>query len=160
MQNQKTDSIEIDLEALEGLDKLTQKQYLFVLGLIDPDITDIAAYERAYPEATMSKANKAVEAVRLKNNPKIAPILKALKLQGLGQSIEDRIEHVQRLRELSQQASASGNYGAAVNAEVNAGKVAGHYVERHENVNETRRQELQERMGLLTNETDTQEVVH
>jgi len=160
MQNQKTDNIEIDLEALEGLDKLTQPQYMFVLGLIDPDITDIAAYERAYPNQTMSKANKAVEAVRLKNNPKIAPILKAIKLQGLGQSLDDRAEHIQRLRELSQTAAAAGNYGAAVNAEVNAGKVSGHYIERTENINETRRQELKERMGLLTNEETEQEVVH
>ncbi len=142
----------IDDDALDGLNKLTQKQYAFFLGLIDPDLTDIAAYERAYPGTTMSKANKAIEAVRLKNNPKISPALKALKLQGLGQSIEDRVEHVQRLRELSQQAQEAGNYGAAVNAEVNAGKVAGHYIERTENVNETRKQELKERISLLTND--------
>lgn len=158
-QNKITDSLEIDLESLEGIEKLTEKQFKFVLGIIDPNLTDIQAYENAYPTTVMSRSNKAIEAVRLKNNPKIAPILKTLKMQGLGQALEDKATHIERLRELSQQAQAAGNYGAAVNAEVNAGKVSGHYVDKYENVNETRKQELKDRMMALTKEQE-QEVVH
>jgi hypothetical protein len=161
MQNQKTEPIdqeEIDIDAL--LTELTQGQYLFTLGLIDPDTTDHAAYLKAYPNQNMSKASLSVEICKLKNHPKISLILKAARLQGLGQALEDRQEHIKRLRELSTKAELSGNLGAAVNAEVNAGKVSGHYIERHENINETRRQELQERMTLLTNEDDTRESVH
>jgi hypothetical protein len=163
MQNQKTTPIEdqeIDIESL--LAELTQGQYLFTLGLIDPDTTDHDAYKIAYPNQNMSKASLSVEICKLKNHPKISLILKAARMQGLGQALEDRAEHIKRLRELSIKAELSGNLGAAVNAEVNAGKVSGHYIERHENVNETRKQELEERMELLTgkDKTDTSEIVH
>lgn len=162
MQNQKTDPIEteeIDIDAL--LSELTQGQYLFTLGLIDPDTTDHEAYLRAYPNQNMSKASLSVEICKLKKHPKISLIFTAARMQGLGQALEDRAEHIKRLRELSIKAELSGNLGAAVNAEVNAGKVSGHYVEKHENVNETRRQDLDERMQLLTGkETDNSEAVH
>jgi len=151
MQNQKTEGIEIDLSAIEKLDELTKGQYNFVMGLIDPSMTDLEAYKFAYPNQTnMSTPSISVQICKLKAHPKISLIYQALRLQGIGQPLEDRQAHIERLRELSQQAQQTGNYGAAVNAEVNAGKVSGHYVDKIE-IDDKREPELTDLAQSLVN---------
>lgn len=129
----KTNQTAQDPEISEKLAALTAKQYKFYLALVE-GLSDIAAYRAAYTTENMSDADCAVEAWRLKQNPKISPLIEHLRFQGLYQAIDDRKAHLRRLRQLSARAETSGNYGAAVQAEVSAGKVEGHYIERTEDL--------------------------
>lgn len=79
-----------------------------------------------------------VEASRLAASPKVRLWIDALRQSAFCNTNITLEGHVRRLSELSARAEASGNYGAAVQAEVHVGKATGLYVEKHENVNESR----------------------
>jgi len=121
----------------EALASLSSKQYAWFIGMLEGK-TDIAAYRAAYDAENMNDAQCSIEAHRLRNNPKIAELIIYMRMNGIYQAIDDRLSHLRRLRELSARAESTGNFGAAVNAEVSAGKVEGHYIERREDVTPTK----------------------
>jgi len=127
-QNQKTDAF-----AVGDLPDLTDQQMAFVKGLLDGK-TASDAYRAAYDCSEMLPNTIWAAASRLRHHSKVDAWLQAARLAKLGSAkvtLDDHLTELERLREL---AAATGNYGAAVNAEVSRGKAAGHYVDKIANV--------------------------
>jgi hypothetical protein len=124
-----------DFDASE-LPELTPQQMGFVEGLLAGK-TATDAYRTAYDCSNSGKNSVWVDASRLKSNPKVALWLDAAKATGFGRvscTFEDHMRELERLRGIAER---SGNIGAAVQAEQLRGKVAGHYVDRIEDVTKT-----------------------
>lgn len=128
-QNKKTDPIDMP----NDLPELSPQELEFLIGL-EEGLDQSAAYKRGYGAEGYAKASLYVAASRKAHDPKIMAWREALQAQGFAKALLSREEHTRRLRALGARAAASGNYGAAVNAEVNAGKAEGHYVEKREDV--------------------------
>jgi phage terminase small subunit len=127
-QNQKSDAFRVG-----ELPDLTSQQEAFVKGILDGK-TASDAYRAAYDCSQMLANTVWASASRLRHHHKVDAWLQAARLAKLGTAkvtLDDHLTELERLREM---AAASGNYGAAVNAEVSRGKAAGHYVERVANV--------------------------
>jgi len=138
-QRKKTEPIEY-----EGLPDLTESQYQFVLGLLaGKAATD--AYREAYEAIGWTPNALAVEASRLKSNPKISLWLNRLKAQQAHEgayTLQDHVEELDRLRDIAEQ---SGNIGAAVQAAQLKGKALGMYVDRYKD--ETPRESAEDIMA-------------
>lgn len=159
-ENQALDVQRLNEKLGELLTDLTDKQYKFLLAVIEGK-GDVEAYRQVYKADKMRDPACSIEAFRLRTSPKMSAIIEALRLEGVWQAIDNRQAHLQRLRQLAARAEKTGNYGAAVNAEVNAGKVEGHYIERRENVTPDKPlQEFEERWGRLAKEEPEGDTVH
>lgn len=127
-QNQKTDAFNIG-----ELEELSEADNKFVLGLLQGlSATDALRQSRdcsnMKPETVYSYAS------RLRHDSKIGAWLLAARTANLGTARVTLDSHLQELERLREMAASTGNYGAAVNAEVSRGKAAGHYVEKFEDV--------------------------
>lgn len=93
--------------------------------------TQIDAWRKAYPQ---SKAGKSafVRACNLAKNPLIVARLQSLRDATKAYTGITLIEHVQKLAELRDAAAGANQFGPAVTAEANRGKVSGLYVEKVE----------------------------
>ena len=118
---------------VEGLPSLTTNQQAYVNARLE-GLNQTESYAKAYPNQNMSRAALQVEACRAEAHPKISLWLKAAQEAALETHVATLNEHTGQLARLREMALRSGNYGAAVNAEVNRGKVAGLYVDRVEDV--------------------------
>jgi hypothetical protein len=120
-------------DAADKLPDLTPKQLAFVQGILaGKSATD--AYRAAYECDTMSQAVVWKEASLLRSDRKIAVWIAAARQAHLGNARVSLDQHVQELERLKEIALASGNVGAAVQAEQLRGKALGHYVERYADV--------------------------
>lgn len=126
-----------DVESLGDLaaelPELTPQQMAFVEGLLAGK-TASDAYRAAYDCSNMGKNSVWVDASRLKANPKVSLWVDAARSAGFGRvscTFDDHMTELARLRGIAER---SGNIGAAVQAEQLRGKVAGHYVDRVEDV--------------------------
>lgn len=119
------------------LPELTPSQAKYVEGLLSGRMTDAEAYRAAYNTENMGHGTVAVEASRLKSNPKVALTISILRKHGLGALNISRDDHLQELERLKAIALETGNVGAAVQAEQLRGKVGGHYVEKHADVSQS-----------------------
>lgn len=116
----------------DELPDLTPQQMLFVEGLLEGK-TATDAYKAAY---NTSAANTVIwaEASKLRNNPKVASWLSAARKAHLGTAVVTIESHQRELERIKELAIESGNLGAAAQCEQLRGKVAGHYVDKFEDV--------------------------
>ena len=127
-QNKKTD-------AYEGLPELTEMQYQYVLNRLSGKYkykTD--CYRNAYDASNMANESIQAEVCKLENHPHISLWLQAAQREHLKAATYTIDQHLQELDELKKEAQATGNYGAAVQALINKGKVSGHHIERHQDM--------------------------
>lgn len=111
------------------LPALTEQQQEFVRQrLAGKTATD--AYKASYSTADMLPRTVWAEASRLNTHPDITAWLSAARQAHLGTAVLTREGHMNELERLREIAIASGNVGAAVQAEQLRGKVAGHQVDR------------------------------
>ncbi len=118
-------------DRVSGLPDLTAQQFRFVSGLLD-GMTATAAYRAAYDCSRMKPESIWVAASRLRSDNKVALWLqhsKLISLESAGVTFDGHLGELNRLKHVSE---ASGNMGAAVQAEIHRGKAAGLYVEKHE----------------------------
>lgn len=127
-QNQKT----APLDAAD-LPELTPQQQDFVRELLSGK-TASDAYRAAYNAENMSNKAIWVEASRLRNDPNVALWLGAARKAHLGSAVVTLDGHQRELERIREIALESGNIGAAVQAEVARGKVAGHHVDKVQDV--------------------------
>jgi len=120
----------------DAWESLTDLQRNYVVNLAS-GMTQIAAYKAAgYSHENMSDPAIRVNASRLRNSPNIALILDTLAAESLDAARVTMSDHLSELARLRMRAEASGNYGAAVQAEQLRGKAGGLYVEQHREVAE------------------------
>lgn len=117
----------------EELPDLTPQQMKFVEGIASGK-TASDALRAAYDTSNYSQNAIWVDASRLKANPKVRLWLDALQAAGMSRISCSREEHLAELERLRNKAERTGNMGAAVQAEQLRGKVAGHYVDRIQEV--------------------------
>jgi hypothetical protein len=122
------------ITAGEGVDpadlpELTPQQKQFVEGILAGK-TASDAYRGAYNCDNSSNKTIWVDASRLKNHPDIVLWIDAAKAAGFSAASCTYEEHLRELERLRNVSERSGNLGAAVQAEQLRGKVAGHYVDR------------------------------
>src|SRR3990172_8539 len=72
------------------------------------------------------------QAMRWRRRKTIVLYLDAATQAGINRLGESLVDHVQRLHSLASESRLSGNYGAAIQAEVAVGRAQGHYIERSE----------------------------
>lgn len=118
-------------EAIEDLPALTDKQYAFVKGLLDGKSAS-DAYRHAYDAENMADQTVWVRASELRNHSKIAVWLMAAKQAHFGDAKLSLDKHMLELERLKEMALASGNHGAAIQAEQLRGKACGFYKEQLE----------------------------
>src|SRR5262245_35356199 len=113
----------------EALPELTPQQQEFVrLRLAGKIASD--AYRAAYNTENMTQRTIWAEASRLNADSKVSAWLSAARQAGLGTAVVTLQGHQQELERRRDIAIASGNIGAAAAAEQTRGKVAGHHIER------------------------------
>lgn len=115
------------------LPELTAQQLEFVRHLLAGK-TASDAYRASYDTENMQNPTIWVEASRLRSHPNVAIWLAAARKAKLGTAVLTKEQHMQELERLREIALDSGNIGAAVQAEQTRGKVAGHHVERVQDV--------------------------
>ncbi len=122
-----------DLPEAADLPQLTEQQMDWVRARLEGKNAS-EAYREAYDCKDMAPRTIWAEASRINTNPDVAAWLSAARKACLDTgriTIEGHCGELARLREI---ALETGNVGAAVLAETNRGKVAGHYIERFEDV--------------------------
>lgn len=117
----------------DDLPDLTAQQMRFVEGILGGK-TASDAYRAAYDCENSSQNTIWSEASKLRSSPKVAQWIDAAKAAGFGRVSCTFDEHMTELARLRSLAERSGNIGAAVQAEQLRGKVAGHYVDKVQDV--------------------------
>jgi len=122
-------------EAFKALS--SEEQEWCVLVSMGENNTD--AYRKVYPDRAESWTDGAlrVAAHRLSKKANVLLILDSMAEEQQERANVTLESHVSELGRLAKRAELAGNYGAAVNAEVNRGKAAGLYVERTADVTPT-----------------------
>ena len=122
-----------DLNAADDLPDLTAQQMRFVHCILQ-GMTASDAYRDAYDAQQTSDANIWALASRTRSNVNVTSWLSAARKACLGTAVLTKDGHLQQLERLREIALDTGNVGAAVQAEQIRGKVAGHQIERYEDV--------------------------
>lgn len=112
----------------DELPRLTEKQRKFCDGIIN-GMTASDAYRQAYDCGGSKPQTIWDDAAKLRTHPKIVQWMKAARLAGMMRTQCSIDEHLSELERLRDAAEATGNYGAAVQAEQLRGKVRGYYVD-------------------------------
>lgn len=115
------------------LPDLTPQQMEFVRQLLAGK-TGADAYRAAYNTENMLPATLIAAASRLRANSNVSAWLAAGREAHLGTAVLTRESHMAELERLKEIALKTGNIGAAVQAEQLRGKVAGHQVDRIQDV--------------------------
>lgn len=115
------------------LPDLTEKQREFARHILAGK-TASDAYRAAYDCSNMVPNTIWCEASRTRALPHVAQWLSEARQAHLGTAVLTRDQHLQELERLREIAIRSGNIGAAVLAETTRGKVAGHHIERIQDV--------------------------
>jgi len=122
---------------------LTEKQYNFVLGIVEGK-TQREAYRQAYNTDKQSTAVLDINATRLMNHDKISEVLLTLRFNGILAKMDDREGHIRRMEGLSHKAEFAENWGAAVQAHKNSGAAQGFYEVKHViDISEERKTQMQ-----------------
>jgi phage terminase small subunit len=122
-------------DSTDELPEITEKEMAFCRLLVEENITASNAYRQAIePECDKQRAWNASH--RLKADKRIQQFINYLRAEAGKATSCTLIEHMQELERLRNVAEASGNLGAAVQAEQLRGKVTGHYVDQIKNVAE------------------------
>jgi len=129
-QRQKTAAIALDAS---NLPDLTPQQMEFVRHVLAGK-TASDAYRAAYDCSHSTDRSIWALASRLRADVKVSSWLAAARQANLGSAVLTKEQHMQELERLREIALSSGNIGAAVAAEQTRGKVAGHHVERIQDI--------------------------
>lgn len=122
-------------ETADDLPDLTAQQMEFVRAILAGK-TGVDAYRHAYDARDMLPSTAIAAASRLRAQANISAWLTAARHAHLGTAVLTREQHMQELESIREGCKASGNWGAALGAEVARGKVAGHQIERIADVTE------------------------
>lgn len=125
-----TEPIKLDAEDLPAI---TPQQSEFVRHILSGK-TSSDAYRAAYDCSAMAPNSIWSAASKLAADAKVALWLSAARQAGLGTHVVTLSAHQQQLERLREIAVKTGNVGAAVQAELARGKVAGHHIERIQEV--------------------------
>lgn len=106
---------------------LTPKQEAFCLAYLETGNAS-EAYRRAYDAENTKPDVIAVKASQVMANGKVAVRIAELRAPAAEQAKVTLVEHLSTLERLRNNAEASENFNAAINAEVNRGKASGLYV--------------------------------
>ena len=132
-QNEITEGIQ--LPGIEDLEPLSDSETEFLRLIIQDGLRASEAYRRTHdPEGNLADTTVWAESSRLHGSHKVQSWRTALIAHGLHRGILQQSEFIAEMQGLAERAEHAGNYGAAVNAKANAGKVAGLYVERYEDI--------------------------
>lgn len=118
------------------LPDLNANQSKFVEGILK-GLSASDAYRAAYDTDGMAPNSIWASASRLRSNANVSLWITAARKNGLATASVTLDSHLQELERLKAIAIETGNVGAAVQAEINRGKAAGHYVEKHQDVSQT-----------------------
>lgn len=110
---------------------LTPKQEKFCLGYIETGNAS-EAYRRAYSAGKMKEATIWRRAKELLDNGKVAARIAELQAPVAAKAQVTLESHLSDLKRLRDMAEADQKWQAAIAAEVNRGKAAGLYTEKHE----------------------------
>jgi hypothetical protein len=125
-QNKKTDNEDITIL----LDSVTEQDYIFV-DLVMKGRPRLEAYKSAYPTQAADNTIR-VMACRKWARPEIQALRSAISRLLTERSARKLEERIARMEALGMRAEAAGNLGAAFQCELSAGKLEGHYVDKHE----------------------------
>lgn len=120
-------------EKPEDLPDLTPKQFAFVKGILEGK-TASDAYRAAYDAGNMADEVIWVKASELRSSGKVSVWLSRARSEALTTAVMTKEAYLQELLNDRIECKVSGNHGAAVKALELAGKVMGHYVDKHEDV--------------------------
>lgn len=123
---------------------LNDRQRLFALGLAEGK-----SATQAYVDAGFSENGAAQGAERLLRNVEVRRLRDEARAPALVASQCTLEEHITELAMLRDEARAAKQYAAAITAETNRGKVAGHYIDRVEDVTKIPREQRRERLLKL-----------
>ena len=122
------------------LPKLTEQQNRFVLAYGNCR-KPIEAFKQAYDCSNMNANTIYVEASRLLKNPKISPWIAYIEensqkvaIEELNYSIRDCFDEVDEMKKIALESldkSGNPNINAAIKAVELKGKLAGHFIEKH-----------------------------
>ena len=121
-----TESMDYDDE----LPLLTEQDMAYVLARIEGK-GQADAYRISHPDTTATPKSVWELASRVERRPQVQVWLRWGIRQGAIQAACTMETHLAELSALRDEAKLAGNYGAAVQAELNRGKAAGLYIERH-----------------------------
>lgn len=147
---QNTDLAHIFVDECEadGLPRLSEKNQEFVkLLTLGKTQADAYALSRGLVDYNVKSAEQS--GCRLAAHPKVKAWLDYIKSAVADNIVCSKETHLAELARLSASAERNGNYGAAVNAEIARGKVAGLYVDRQEFVDLTPLQIIEQVRELL-----------
>lgn len=130
MRTRKSRALSLDAD---NLPDLTPQQQEFVRHLLAGK-TGADAYRAAYDTSAMLPNTVIACASRLRSNPSVSAWLSAARQAHLGTAVLTKEAHIAELERLRELALETGNLGAAVQAEQLRGKVAGHHVEKIQDV--------------------------
>lgn len=122
---------------MNELPKLTSKQQQFVLHYSINGNNASEAYRSAYDCSNMSNESVNVEASKLLNHPKVSLWIKQAE-NNVNQVFNDEIKYSAKdcfdeLSEIQQRAKKDkGNYSQEIKAVELKGKLAGHFVDKHQ----------------------------
>ena len=118
-------------ETTEAFTSLSPEEREFVVSLA-MGMGKTEAYRKAYPDRSQewTDGSLRVAAHRLSRRANVLLILDSMAEEQQERANLSFDTHIDELARLSKRAELAGNFGAAVNAEVNRGKAAGLYVER------------------------------
>lgn len=136
MPRRKITATSIAKGAADELPDLTGQQLRFVECLLSGK-TGADAYRIAYNCSDMLASTVIAAASRLRANTSVSAWLSAARQAHLGTAVLTRDMHLAELERLREIAVASGNVGAAVQAEMYRGKVSGHHVDQVRDVTAT-----------------------
>jgi hypothetical protein len=111
------------------------EQDIYFVQLIDEQgKTQLEAFKLAYPEKEWIDTTIRPYACRLYNSDKIKQI-RTMIADGIKErAARTREERIGALERLAIMAEANGQYNSAIRAQELAGKLEGHYVEKHESI--------------------------
>lgn len=111
--------------------KLTPKQIKFAQGIASGK-SQLEAYQAAYGIGKASPVTVTNDAYKLMQRPDIIATVDAMRVPVI-KKVQITLEsHLARLEELSKMAQDVDQFPAAITAEVNRGKAAGLYTEKHQ----------------------------
>ena len=111
---------------------LSEREHEFVLKRTIEGLSWPEAYKQSHNTTDLTEAVISTRAYRLGQTPRVQKQIDRLREIGACEREITRESHLASLQELKQKALDSGNYGAAVQAEVQRGKAAGLYIEKKE----------------------------
>lgn len=133
-QQKKTDVAEaVDVDALEPL---TDPEREFAHLIVREGAGPSDAYKRTHDTEHLAETSIWTLACRLKATSRVQMYMDALYRAGAHSGMMSQMEFVRDMLALAARAEKAGNYGAAVNARAQAGKVSGLYIEQVRDVTE------------------------